>query len=465
MQGPPDERMSDLEHLMWRLDRDPVLATPFANLSLLDQAPDLDELRRRMSAGAKAVPRLCQRVVESPGGIAPPVWRYDIEFDVDDHIDVIQAPNGCTMEQLCELAEAIAAKPFDPAHSPWRFTVILGLPDDRAAMVQQFHHAVTDGEGGIKMSMQYMDLERHPERPAYQAAARAAHPAGGGGKFPGQQWISDAADAATHTARTVWDRAVGAVGSAANLALNPLSIADTAADLVGLVTSFGRQARAVDQQTTSLWNQRSATRSFATAEIALDRLLGAARAHGVHLNDVFVSASVEAATRFHRERNAALSEIRVSIPVSTRHGRAGGNLFAPTVELVPAEAEPDMWERAAKVNRLMETVKSERTLDMIEPLAGAVNLMPMPVVQQAGRWVTSRVDLVCSNVRAAPFGLFIAGSLVEANYPVGPMAGAAVNVTLMSYRGVATIGVRVDAEAVGAAQPFAEILQAVLDEL
>lgn len=465
MQGPPDERMSDLEHLMWRLDRDPVLATPFANLSLLDQAPDIDDLRRRMTAGANAVPRLCQRVVDSPGGIAPPVWRFDTDFDIDDHIEVVTAPKGCTMAQLCDLAEEIAAKPFDPAHSPWRFTVIVGLPKKRAAMVQQFHHAVTDGEGGLKMSMQYMDLERHPERPTYQAAARAAHPAGSGDKFPGQQWIADAADAATHTAKTVWDRVVGAVGTTANLALNPASIADTASELVGMVSAFGRQARAVDQRTTSLWTKRSVSRSFSTAEVPLDRMLTAAREHGVSLNDVFVSAAVEAAARWHRERGTSLTDLRVSIPVSTRHGRTGGNLFAPTVELVPADSEPDFWERAAKVHDLMNAVKSERTLDMIEPLAGAVNLVPMPIVQQAGRWVTSRVDLVCSNLRAAPFGLYIAGSLVEANYPLGPMAGAAINLTLMSYRGIATIGVHVDAEAVGPADSFTQIFQAVLDEV
>jgi hypothetical protein len=51
-------------------------------------------------------------------------------------------------------------------------------------------------------------------------------------------------------------------------------------------------------------------------------------------------------------------------------------------------------------------------------------------------------------VRAAPFDLYIAGGRIEANYPMGPVAGTAYNLTLLSYAGSLDMGMHIDAAAV-----------------
>ncbi len=61
------------------------------------------------------------------------------------------------------------------------------------------------------------------------------------------------------------------------------------------------------------------------------------------------------------------------------------------------------------------------------------------------------VDFATSNVRAAPFPLYLAGAEVLENYPVGPLVGVAFNLTLLSYNGSLDMGLNVDAAAV--AQP------------
>ena len=58
------------------------------------------------------------------------------------------------------------------------------------------------------------------------------------------------------------------------------------------------------------------------------------------------------------------------------------------------------------------------------------------------------VDFATSNVRAAPFDLYIAGALMHGNYPLGPIAGTAWNLTTMSYRGHLDLGLHVDRAAV-----------------
>jgi len=59
------------------------------------------------------------------------------------------------------------------------------------------------------------------------------------------------------------------------------------------------------------------------------------------------------------------------------------------------------------------------------------------------------VDFATSNVRGAPFDLFIAGAKIEANYPMGPTGGTAFNLTVLSSGGSLDMGVNIDTAAVG----------------
>ena len=58
------------------------------------------------------------------------------------------------------------------------------------------------------------------------------------------------------------------------------------------------------------------------------------------------------------------------------------------------------------------------------------------------------VDFAASNVRGAPFPLYIGGARMEGNFPIGPTGGTAWNLTLMSYDGHLDMGLNVDAGAV-----------------
>src|SRR5438270_12672261 len=108
-----DRRMSDVEALMWNLEKDPALASSFANVTILDQRPDVDRLRRRLAAAMDAVPRLRQRVAPGLGRLAPPDWQEDPDIDLDYHIREIALPQPGTDRQLFDLASVLAQVPFD----------------------------------------------------------------------------------------------------------------------------------------------------------------------------------------------------------------------------------------------------------------------------------------------------------------------------------------------------------------
>ena len=69
------------------------------------------------------------------------------------------------------------------------------------------------------------------------------------------------------------------------------------------------------------------------------------------------------------------------------------------------------------------------------------------------------LDFVTSNLRAAPMDVFMAGALVESNYPLGPVAGTAFNLTTMSYRGSLCMGVVIDSAAIAEPKRLVRCLQ------
>ncbi|MCB0970881.1 MAG: DUF1298 domain-containing protein, partial [Acidimicrobiales bacterium] len=100
--------------------------------------------------------------------------------------------------------------------------------------------------------------------------------------------------------------------------------------------------------------------------------------------------------------------------------------------------------------------KTERALGVTASLAGLVNLLPQPVLVRLARQQVLTVDFTTSNVRAAPFDLYIAGALMTHNHPLGPVAGTAWNLTTMSYRGALNIGLHSDRAAVDAPGELAD---------
>ena len=59
----------------------------------------------------------------------------------------------------------------------------------------------------------------------------------------------------------------------------------------------------------------------------------------------------------------------------------------------------------------------------------------------------------------------IAGALLTANYPLGPIAGTAWNLTTMSYRGTLHLGLHVDRAAVADPAQLRADIEASFDEL
>lgn len=435
-----DRRMSDVEALMWNLEKDPHLSASIANVTVLDRVPDLERLRTRLAHAVTMIPRLHQRVVPALGRLAPPEWRDDPDFDLDYHLRTTALPGPGTMRQLLDEAAAIANRPFDRTRPLWEFVIVEGLEGDRAAMVQKLHHTIADGEGAIRMSEQFIDVERAATGPI---AVRRPPPV----TIDASLWETTV-DTLTHNLRRGLGVARRGAETAAVTIQHPSRIVDMGTDAVAMAQSAMRQLVVTDQAHSPLWTERSLRRHLEVFEVPFDDAHAAAKRLGGSLNDLFVTAAAGGAGAAHRAAGLPVGELRISMPVSTRRdGSAGGNSFTPTRVLIPIDVE-DPVERFAAIRERLSTVKGERALGAVSGMAGFANLLPTSVAVRLARQQVETVDFAISNVRGAPFPLYIAGALIEANYPVGPTGGTAWNLTLMSYNGMLDMGLNADLGAV-----------------
>lgn len=446
--------MSDLEALMWTLEKDPHLSSTFANVTVFDRSPDIERLRRRMQRAVAVVPRLRQRVVPGIGRLAPPGWGDDPEFDLDRHVRRVALPSPGSERQLYDLAARLAAEPFDRSRPLWRYTVIDGLTGGRAAMVQQMHHTITDGEGGVRMSVEFIDIERDAPEPDPVPLPSSDDGVDGNGVV----------DIAGHVLRRGAGIGRRAVGDAVDLVRHPTRIARLADDTVATARSIARQAVPSDGARSPLWTARTLGRRLDVLRVPLADAKEAATALGGSVNDLFVAAVAGGAGAYHRDRGHDVDELRMAMPVSTRaKGERTGNAFSPTRTLVPVG--PDPKERFGLVRERLGVTKTERALSAVAGLAGVMNLLPTSVLVRTARSQVETVDFTTSNVRGAPFDLFIAGARIEANYPLGPVAGTAFNATTLSVAGSLDIGVHVDTGAIDDPEALRDAIEAAFDEL
>jgi diacylglycerol O-acyltransferase len=81
-------------------------------------------------------------------------------------------------------------------------------------------------------------------------------------------------------------------------------------------------------------------------------------------------------------------------------------------------------------------------------MAALLRRLPAPAATAMYGQMTSGIDLMASNVPGPRETLYLGGAEVVKEYAFGPMAGAAVNISLCSYVDLAPIGVTVDRSAV-----------------
>lgn len=126
-----------------------LVSTCFLDAPADHSEPLYDRIRARVSARVPFIPRLMQRAVATPFGLAPPAW-FDTElFDLDYHVQRRYVCGG-DVPELMHVVENIMS-PLDLRRPPWRIYVVEGFDDGKWAFVVQCHHALGDGVATVAL--------------------------------------------------------------------------------------------------------------------------------------------------------------------------------------------------------------------------------------------------------------------------------------------------------------------------
>jgi diacylglycerol O-acyltransferase / wax synthase len=458
------ERMSDHEALMWNVEKDPWLNPSGGSIAILDGEVDLDHFRRTMRAAIAKMSRLYERVVPGFGGLTPPAWVPDPEFDLDFHSRHLSLPSPGSERQLLDLAAQLYQEPFDRTRPLWRFVLIDGLEGGRSAIWSMMHHSISDGIGQLRMAEMYQQLspdEPAPDEVDLEGIIAAAFEERSGKEEGGDlaRGISTtAAKSLSHVIRRQAGLLRRAAGEVAIWPADPQRARDSVEQVVGAASSTVGSLTGSGNEVeggSPLWKHRSRHRHLEDVVVPLDGLKAASKKFGVSINDLFLAGMTEGAVRYHADRGVEVDAFNTSFVLSTRTDSAiGGNSFTPVPVQVPG-TRMKLKRRITDVSaRLAVKREGMSSGGGMGALSGVARLLPTSVVTSLARSQAAKIDFATSNLRGAPIPLYVSGARVERIIAMGPLAGTACNATALSYVNDFTIGLFVDPVAIDTPDDF-----------
>jgi diacylglycerol O-acyltransferase len=343
---------------------------------------------------------------------------------------------------VLDMAQPAAMAGFDRCRPLWEFTLVEGLADGRAALIQKIHHSLTDGIGGVELALLILDDRADVVEGELPVA-------------PVPQSASSPLELALY--------ATGERAAAAADLLRALpEFARTTVPRLGeLAPSIGRLLRPVSAPSSPLMRGRSLTRRLHVLRVPFTDLRAAGRSVGGTANDAYLSAVIGGLAAYHAHHAVAVDRLRVTMPVSVRNGAdpIAGNRFSPARFAVPADID-DPAERMRVLGDRARAGRAEPANDYTDALAGALGALPRTVTTAVFGSMLRNIDLVCTNVPGIPQRCWLAGAEVLSWYPFAPTGGSALSVALMSCLDDACIGVCTDSAAV----PDPELLTRCLED-
>ncbi|MEE6177981.1 wax ester/triacylglycerol synthase domain-containing protein [Mycobacterium sp. 050134] len=437
----------------WAMESDPRLRSTVVSVVLLERSPDWDEVRERFDLISRKLPMFRQRVVGSPAP-APPRWEYYRDFDLDYHLRRAAAPAPGTLDGVLEVARVAEMQSFDRARALWEITLIDGVQDGGAAMICKFHHALTDGIGGVQIAMNLFNLSED----TYEHEALPPEPT-----VHDPSPLSGYRDSWRYDAGMLGGAVVGAVRATPRMVYasvrRPVASLRSAA---ATAASVYRTVRPISRPGSPMVTERGLIRRLGVHQVPMPLLREAAHRCGGALNDAFVAGVAGGLRRYHEKHGITVGDLHLTMPVSlrTKADDIGGNRITLMRFDVPV-GEPDPAARIRAVNQRTGAVRGEESLPYTQLIAGALNLMP--------RWyigsILRHVDFLASDVPGVPVPVFLGGAPVRAQYAFGPTIGASVNVTLLTYVDTCSLGINVDSAAIPDFDVFHDALVAGFDEI
>ena len=453
------DRMGAFDAVMWGVEQDPILRSVVVAMTVLDTEPEVELLVDRITRMTLAVPKLRQRVIGNPVSPIPPRWEVDPNFDMTFHLKRFHVPADGTDRPLMRIAEQMAEQDFDRDRPLWEMALVQGWDGERSAVIIKLHHAITDGVGGMAMAASLFDLTRTPST---DLGPMPDAPTGGVLGLPGRL-ANGAKFAATSVLRQGRSLTGGAIGLVERVVADP---GESAVSGAAFAQSAARLLAPANEPLSPLMHGRSLSVHMAVLQVPFRPFKAAAKKVGGTLNDTYMAAVGGGVAAYHEAHNAPCEYVRVNMPVNMRTSSddSAGNRWVPARFPMPIDTG-DPETRIRRLSPLLMQARTEPALVVSDSIYRLLTALPQSAATSVASGMMKGCDLAITNVPGPPIALYASGAEVQAIVPFAPKGGAAVNVGLMTYNGVAYVGINIDTRAVPDPEVFIECIRAAFDEV
>jgi diacylglycerol O-acyltransferase len=395
------------------------------------------------------VPRYRQRLMSVPGGLVPPVWVDDEDFDLTYHVRQSAVPRPGSMEQVQELVARIITRPLDRSRPLWEMYLIEGLDDGRFAILSKSHQTLVDGISTVDLGQVVLDVDTVSRERIPDDWAPRREPS---------------------TAALLRD----AVEEGIRNPFRVLGAARAATETLARANPFLVSRRAVPDSPLS--GALSQQRRFLAVRTSLEDYRQVRRFHGGTVNDV-VLATVTGALRAwlmtRAESVHSSRQLRAMVPMGVidkdlEPTSLGSQVVGHLLNLPIGEPSPvvrlHQVSYALKAHR--ETGRAVSALRLI----GVGGFAPATFHALGSRVAATTVQrgfsLVVTNVPGPQFPLYASGARMLESYPVQPLLpGHTLAIGVTSYDGGVHYGITADRDAVPDIDVIGQCLTEAIGEL
>lgn len=380
-----------------------------------------------------------------------------VEPDLNYHVRHIAIPKPGTMKQFYENISFVNSTLLDRGHPLWECYIIEGLENGRFAVMIKVHHALIDGEGGLRVLRGYLSDT------ASDKTLRAP-------------WMP------LDLPKRTRSRATGATATLAQKALARLS--KLPADLIGMgneVVKLGAQSLNLKPRNMAmpftarrtLFNNaaQSAERRYANCELPLAQIRAIAKGSGTSVNDVLMTAIDAALHQYLQLRRQPTDKpLVVIMPMSLRGEGEAAEGNQATIDLIPmGQPRATLSDRLQQIHEATQRAKEKgRALPRAVRDFYALFVFgtsTAAAVSSAFARVPSS-NLLISNMKGPAEPLYLGGASMTAFHglPIVPPGGG-LNVTFASFHESICLGVGAAPEAVDDPMLLTELIAQSLDAL
>lgn len=387
--------------------------------------------------------RFRQRVVERGLPYATPHWEDVDDFELERHMHHVALPAPGDARALQRHVADMASMPLDPALPLWQVQVIDNVLGG-GALLMRCHHCIADGTAMMTVASRLFDA---PGRPTLAPAAAKRRPAA----VPAPTWLAPAADWLAPALEPLERGARTLLGAVAD----PGALLAAAGMAVDGAQSLLRDLLVPVDPPSPLKGAPGAAQRVAWSEpVAIRDVKAIGRRHDAKVNDVLIAAMTGALRAYLRRRGVDVdhTQLHAMVPVDLRRPEQRGEL-GNRFGLVILELAVDCGRRsrclALTRERMGELKRSAEPLAM-RTLLDLFGRLPKAVEDIASDIFGSRTSVVMTNVAGPRETLVLAGVPIERMMFWVPHPGrqVGVGISIMSYRGMATLAVIADARLV-----------------